>query len=124
MQDEGQHATQQSKSGWAWWFGHKRDVAIERRDATAIRRWLIAAVARHVEIAEEQIDPTSPFTNYGLDSRTAIELAGDLEKWLGVELSPTLVWDYPTIDAMAEYLAQDVVAEPAPSAAVPQPISD
>jgi hypothetical protein len=41
----------------------------------------------------------------GLDSLTALELGNRLEASLGVTLSPTLMWNYPTIGALAPYLA-------------------
>jgi 8-amino-7-oxononanoate synthase len=34
-------------------------------------------------------------------------LSGELENFLGCRLSPTLLWDYPTVQELAEYLAQD-----------------
>jgi len=46
-----------------------------------------------------------------MDSVHAIMLVGDLEETLGCRLSPTLAWDYPTIAALSEHLAQTV--EPA-----------
>ncbi|TBU96224.1 acyl carrier protein [Phytopseudomonas dryadis] len=45
-------------------------------------------------------------SEYGLDSIVALTLVGDLEDELGVALEPTLVWDYPTVDALAHYLAE------------------
>jgi len=41
-----------------------------------------------------------------LDSVAAVGLAGELEDWLDVELPATILWDYPTIAALAEYLAR------------------
>ena len=37
-------------------------------------------------------------------------MLGDLEEWLGVEISPSVVFDYPTIDAMSGYLEQTMAA--------------
>lgn len=73
----------------------------------AIQTWLIDKVATHIEAAPEEIDIQEPFSNYGLSSRTAVGLAGELERWLGRRLSPTLVWDFPTIELMAKHLAAD-----------------
>jgi hypothetical protein len=38
---------------------------------------------------------------------TATILVGDLEDWLDLRLSPTLIWDYSSIDAMTEYLVDE-----------------
>jgi hypothetical protein len=46
-----------------------------------------------------------PLMAAGLDSLGATELQQGLANALGVELPSTLVFDYPTINAMAEYLA-------------------
>jgi len=50
---------------------------------------------------------TQPFTFYGLGSVQAVSLTGDLESSWGRTLSPTLAWDYPTIELLANYLAND-----------------
>jgi acyl carrier protein len=44
----------------------------------------------------------------GIDSLMTIELRNILESELRVSLSATFVFDYPTIDVMARYLAPDL----------------
>ena len=70
-----------------------------------IQEWLVSYLAQLLEIEPEEIDVTIPFDRYGLESAAAAGLTGDLEDWLGCELDPTLLYDYPTIAAIAEYLA-------------------
>ncbi len=82
-----------------------------------IREWLLGKLSSRLGINVDELDVDEPVANYGLDSRTAIRIAGELEDWLEVSLSPTLVWDYPTIGALASYLASDVAGE-APESAV------
>ncbi len=72
-----------------------------------ICNWLIDRVAEHVGLSPLDIDSSIPFADYGLGSAEAVILSGDLERWLGRSLSPTLLWDYPTIDALATYLAYE-----------------
>jgi hypothetical protein len=43
-----------------------------------------------------------------LDSMVGVSLAGDLEDWLGLALSPTLLWDYPTVETLTRYLAEEI----------------
>ena len=64
-----------------------------------------------MELEAASIDPRQPFTYYGLGSVQAVSLTGDLEVFLNRKLSPTLAWDYPTIELLANYLAD----EPQPS---------
>ncbi|GAB4526594.1 MAG: hypothetical protein Tsb0014_06850 [Pleurocapsa sp.] len=79
--------------------------------AEAIQGWLIDKLAEIVEIEANQIDVRQDFEEYGLDSAEAINLSGDLEDYLGCRLSPTLLWDYQNIEALAQYLAASTVAE-------------
>lgn len=69
-----------------------------------IRQWLAEKLAQNIGVRPADIDVREPFARYGLDSVTAIRLSAELEDWLGRSLSPTLVYDYPTIEALAEYL--------------------
>ncbi|NEO37002.1 MAG: acyl carrier protein [Moorea sp. SIOASIH] len=70
-----------------------------------IQDWLVSYLAELLEIAPNKVDVKKPFERYGLDSSTAIGLTGELEQWLGYEIEPTLLFDYPTIEAVAQHLA-------------------
>jgi acyl carrier protein len=76
-------------------------------DEMMLQRWLIDRVAESIKVKPDDIDTTLPFSYYGLDSVAAIGLSGDLEILLGTKLSPTLTWDYPTIELLAAYLAKE-----------------
>ncbi|NIA28584.1 MAG: amino acid adenylation domain-containing protein [Actinobacteria bacterium] len=81
-----------------------------------IEDWLIDKVATELKIPVSDIDVKQPFARYGLDSVHATGLAGDLEDWLGRSLSPTLAYDYPTIEALSRYLShQDEDKELSPA---------
>lgn len=58
-------------------------------------------------MSPEQIDVAVPFEHFALDSATAIGMTGDLEAWLGCRIDPTIVYDYPTIQDISDYLAED-----------------
>jgi acyl carrier protein len=73
-------------------------------DASEVEAWLIAELARRLRVSPETLDAKQPLASLGLDSRTAIALSGDLEKIIGRELSPTLAWDHPTIEAIARHV--------------------
>lgn len=71
---------------------------------TEIQAWLVEKISAMVEVSPEQIDPGKPFEHYGLDSMHAMHLSSDLQDWLGRKLSPTIVWDYPTIEVLARHI--------------------
>jgi acyl transferase domain-containing protein/acyl-CoA synthetase (AMP-forming)/AMP-acid ligase II/acyl carrier protein len=71
----------------------------------AIQSWLVTQIAERLKVNLRDVDVRTPFAHYGMDSVHAVSLAADLEEWLGCELSPTLAYDYPTIEALAQYLA-------------------
>jgi len=78
---------------------------------TAIQDWLITCIADYAKVSAAEIDVDAPIATYGVDSLMAVRIAADMEEWLGYELAPTLVYDYPTIRAIARYVAQRPVAE-------------
>jgi acyl transferase domain-containing protein/acyl-CoA synthetase (AMP-forming)/AMP-acid ligase II/acyl carrier protein len=91
--------------------------AVER---AVIATWLTEQLARRLHLDARQLDPREPFSRYGLDSLTAVELSGALERWLGRRLPPTLIYDYPSIQALAAQLAATVgAADPGPAVGLP-----
>ncbi len=70
-----------------------------------IQAWLTAQIASELDIPPEAIDPGAPFESYGLSSRDAVTLSGDLEDLLDRSLSPTIVYNYPSVAALAAHLA-------------------
>ncbi len=82
------------------------NVDAHRPNTGAIEGWLIERVSVLVDVPPGELDTAQPFAAFGLDSIAAVGLAGELEDWLEVELPGTILWDYPTIAALAEYLAR------------------
>lgn len=77
-----------------------------KQTTSEIQEWMICYLANLLEINPNEIDITVSFDRYGLDSSAAVGMTGDLEDWIGFEVDPTLVYDYPTIETLAQYLAQ------------------
>ncbi len=73
---------------------------------------LTGMLAKTLRIAAAEIDVDRPLPHYGLDSIDAVTLAGDLEDWLNIELPSTLLWDYPTVAAIAGFLEEQLEAMP------------
>ena len=76
--------------------------------AADIRRFLIVELAQRLEIDPDAIDPGQPLERYGLDSLHAVRLAVELEMRIGRKLPTTALWDYPTIESLANYLAGEL----------------
>ncbi|GGL32564.1 type I polyketide synthase [Planomonospora parontospora] len=80
-----------------------------------IRRFLSERIAARCRLPLADVDADRPLEEFGLSSRDAVAVAGELETLLGRALGPTLVWEYPTIDRLARGLAART-ADPAPQA--------
>src|SRR5450631_1136140 len=75
-------------------------------NAELIQAWLVSKLSERLAIESHEIDIREPFASYGLGSTEAVSLAGELAEWLGRKLSPALVYEYPTIEALARHLAE------------------
>ena len=74
------------------------------------RRAFIAAqvlkvLALVLRLSPERIGMQTPLGALGMESLAAVEFRNRLEANLDLKLSATLVWNYPTVDAIATYLA-------------------
>lgn len=80
---------------------------ISGRTTEEIKKWLVVRLAEKMDLPQDHIDVEEPFIQFGLSSADGVELAVELEKWLGTSLPATLMWDYPTIEQVSRYLARD-----------------
>ena len=84
-------------------MAYKHDEDLEQR--------LLDIVLKSVEtasgIAAEEIDEDRPFSEYGIDSITGIELINELNQTLSVFLSKTALFDYTTVAALAAYIGEE-----------------
>ncbi|MGW6916292.1 acyl carrier protein [Kitasatospora sp. NPDC054939] len=81
-----------------------------QQDVTAesVRAWLLERVALYVERPVSEIAPDVKLVEYGLDSVYALTLCGDIDDEYGIEVDPTLAWDYPTVDAIVGFLTEEL----------------
>ncbi|AOJ72831.1 MULTISPECIES: acyl carrier protein [Burkholderia] len=80
-------------------------VEFDARTHEEIAGWMTGYVAARLRTDSSAIDVNKQFVEYGLDSADAMRMVGDLEDYLGFELSPSLPYQYPTIDSLARALA-------------------
>jgi polyketide synthase 12 len=65
--------------------------------------------------AATPVDPTIPVKDLGLDSLMAVELRNTLARAVGQPLPATLVFDYPTLEALGAHLAKLLGLDAEPS---------
>lgn len=89
--------------------------------AADIEGWLVNRLAGIMKTDPVAIDVTAPIERYGLDSLQAIQITADLEEWLAHPVSPTLIYNYPTVQALSRFLAMNrqqpvfIATEPMPT---------
>jgi acyl carrier protein len=70
----------------------------------AIHTLVVRRLRADVDPGIDSIDYNAPLTAQGVDSICAAVIAADLERMTGVRFGPELVYQYPTINRLAEYL--------------------
>lgn len=73
--------------------------------------WLCHRVAKSLSLSSDQIKVDEPLEHYGLGSKENVMISGDLEELLDRELPHTILWDYPTIEALVSYLVGEETQE-------------
>lgn len=84
------------------------NISTDNITATDIQNWLVTYFSKKLNKKPKEFSVKTPLANYGLDSVMGIELIEALEKWLNIEIEPTIYYDYPSIKALAEGLAEEI----------------
>jgi thioester reductase-like protein len=79
--------------------------------AADIQAWLVSNLAELIGVETDEIDITENLESYGLDSAQAMTLVSKLEKMLGFQPSPVLLWHYPNIQSLSQRLAEELEAD-------------
>ena len=72
---------------------------------------LRAILARELHMPEAELEMDRPFAELGMNSVMAMSVRRDTEQFVGIELSATMLFNYPTIVALAEHLAKKVLPQ-------------
>ncbi|MCC0177306.1 alpha/beta fold hydrolase [Waterburya agarophytonicola K14] len=92
-------------------FAQNRDFTNNQSNQQQIQDWLVENLAQRLAIPVSDIDINEPFASSGLNSVDAVSLSADLEDWLDIQLSPTIVFDYPNIVELAVYLSNNRISQ-------------
>lgn len=83
----------------------------ERENKATADRFLRSLIGRLLFVDEDDIDGNLSFDGYGIDSIAIQNAVRELEEFLGRPVEPSIFMDYPTINRMSEYLAEEYKAE-------------
>ena len=89
--------------------GKKHEVMQSTEPVTEsiLQDWLVTQIAATAQIQAEEVDVDRPFAEFGMDSMQLFQLSGDLQKFLGREVSEIVAWDYPTIAQLSKHLTSE-----------------
>ncbi|MBW4615278.1 MAG: type I polyketide synthase [Desmonostoc vinosum HA7617-LM4] len=87
-------------------FLQQLDAAPVKERQTLLIAHIRTEVAQLLGIDFSQIEQQQGFLDLGMDSLMTVELKNRLESTLSCSLPTTLVFDYPTIEALVDYLLQ------------------
>ena len=88
-------------------------VAFPSKSKAEIQQQILTEVAAVAQsILGKEVSSTEPLMAAGLDSLSSVEFKNSLESKLAVQLPSTLVFDYPSVNAIAELISSQQAAEP------------
>lgn len=79
-------------------------------NAETIATWLTNNLAEQLEVEPNELDTSEAIEDYGLDSAQGMIVVSRAEKEFGLEISPMLLWHYPTINALSQRLAEEYLS--------------
>ncbi|MFF3325073.1 acyl carrier protein [Streptomyces sp. NPDC002889] len=82
------------------------DFTLSGMSASDLEQWLTDRVAFHLQRLADEIDPTTPLADYGIDSVAAIGICGEIEERHRLPVSATIAYDFPTVRAISAHLAE------------------
>ena len=77
-----------------------------------IQAFLVEKLALALRTTPEKINVNEPLAVYGLDSLEAMTVMGQLSERCGYEFDFDVLWDYPTIAAVTEYVVNEMKTNP------------
>jgi SAM-dependent methyltransferase/acyl carrier protein len=102
------------------WLG-KLEAAIPSRRRVILQELIAGEAGQVLGIKPSQpIDPRQPLQELGLDSLMAVQFRTTLATLAGVELSPALLFNYPSVDQLVDHLSACMATEEGASGAASQ----
>ena len=70
----------------------------------SLRQWLVAQVAEKLGVEPAAVDDEQPVAALGLSSAKSVEISAAIKERFALDVSPAVIYDHPTIVALAAYL--------------------
>ena len=77
-----------------------------------ILRWLTIRLASYLDVPANAVDAMVPLAEMGVDSVHAVSLVGDVELHFDIDVDPTMIFDYPTVSHIADFISTAVTEQP------------
>jgi amino acid adenylation domain-containing protein len=83
-----------------------KEIVVVSKDVNAVdfKSLLIKMIADATELPESEVNEEESFSNLGLDSISAMDIVGVIEKQFNLSLDPTLLYEYDTVASLSIYL--------------------
>lgn len=78
--------------------------------AEDIQDWLACKIAEQLGVDPDEIDIRTSFDSYGLNSVQTMNIAHLGKQFFGLQLSPLVIWNYPNLESLSQYLAEELKA--------------
>jgi acyl carrier protein len=71
--------------------------------------WLVDRIAKEMKVAPNELILDETFFNIGMNSLSTLIISGELAEFLELEeFNPSMFWDYPSIQKLAEHLTESL----------------
>ncbi|MEO0349110.1 MAG: SDR family NAD(P)-dependent oxidoreductase [Cyanobacteria bacterium P01_A01_bin.15] len=90
-------------------FLEQLDKTAPEQQRQCLDTYVCQQVCQTLGFQPDELDRQTGFFDLGMDSLTALELKNTLQTNLGISLPSTLVFDYPTVAALLDYLATQLL---------------
>ncbi len=70
-------------------------------DEPTLRGWLIKYITTVLDRADDGVPTDQAFDTYGFDSVELVLMIGVMDEELGIEVDPAMLFEHPSIDALA-----------------------
>lgn len=78
----------------------------DNQDKEQIKNHIMESLEQVIEISREEIEIGRPFSEYGVDSISGLDLIKSLNDRLNIALKTTVIYDYPTVEQLSGFITE------------------